>query len=338
MTLDLTFAGGDYDLTAPLMNGRVEPQGVDLTSVTYSSATRHWRMMQHQEFDVCELSLAYYLASRADPETYAFTAIPVFPHRLFRHSYIFTHAGSDVDDPGDFAGGAVGLKNWQATSGVWMRGIAQEAYGLDLSEVTWYVDLEEDVPLSTSERYDIRETPPGTNVEEMLLAGDLDGAMYPVIMDSVRDPEANAERVFPDYPAVEREYYERTGIFPPMHTVVIRDRVLEEHPWVAVNVYEAFEEARSRSLERLADPRSTGFVWPNHYYEAEREVFGESPWQYGLTPDNRTALTTLQQYAREQEIVPHAYDLEDLFVESTLDSEIQDRGYTSGSHGDTAAE
>lgn len=330
--LDLTLASGDMDIVAPLDTGTVRPDGIDLTTLTYTSATRHWRCLRHQEFDICELSLSSYLASRSEPEKYPYTAIPVFPHRLFRHGYMFKHRDADVDDPGDLKGGAIGLRNWQTTSGVWMRGIAREQYGLDLSDVTWYVDDTEDVAVDIPEQFDVRHSPEGKDMEDMLVDGDVDGAFYPVLLDSVTDPEGGAERIFTDYAAEEADYYRETGIFPVMHAIAIRDDLLAEHPWVAVNLFEAFVEARDYALDRAEDPRASTLLWARHHLEQQREIVGPQPWEYGPSPGNVRAVNKLQKYAEHQGIVPRQYDLDELFVENTLDKELQTKGYPSGTH------
>jgi 4,5-dihydroxyphthalate decarboxylase len=329
MAIDLTLACGEYDLTEALHTGDVEPKGVDLTTVTYESPERHWRMLRHQEFDVCELSMGSYLASRSDPEAFPFTAITVFPHRRFRHSYMFKRADAGVDDPGDFAGKRVGLRSWQTTAGVWMRGIASEHYGLDLESVTWYVDDTEDVSLDLPETFDVRPIPSDTNLERMLIDGDLDGAMYPAMLDSVLDPDLPVDRVFDDSRAVEQAYFEETGIFPIMHTTVVRDEVLERHPWVAVNVYQAFAKSRDICLEKLADPRWTALAWARQYLEHQQSVLGKNPWPFGLTEGNERALETLIGYAEAQGLIPERHDPETLFVPSTVDDEIETKEYVS---------
>lgn len=289
-------------------------------------------MLRHREFDICELSLSSYLLSRASADEYPFTAIPVFPHRLFRHSYMFKHAESAVSDPADLTGKNVGLKTWQATSGVWMRGITQEKYGLDLTGVTWYIDDTEDIPLDIPKKFNVKQVPPGKDMEKMLQTGEIESAMYPVIMDAIRDPESSVERIFSNYKSVETKYYRETDIFPMMHTVVVRDEVLEQHPWVAVDLYEAFIESRDYTMQQLEDPRTSPFVWPNHHYEKMLQIFDGTPWEYGLTKGNRAALSKLQDYAESQEIVPHPYDVNDLFFHTTLDDDIRTKGYVSGSH------
>lgn len=329
MALDLTLATGEYDLTLPLSNGTVDPPGINFTTLHYPSPERHWRMLRHQEFDVCEMSLGSYLTSRSRADEFPFTAITVFPHRRFRHSYMFKHADADVDDPGDLEGKKVGLRTWQTTAGVWMRGIASEHYGLPLDGVTWYTDDTEDVPVSLPDRFDVRSVPADTNMEEMLIEGELAGAMYPALLDSVMDPDQPVERIFQNSLQVEQEYYEETGHFPLMHTVVIRDEVLEDEPWVAVNTYKAFQEARDVCLDKLEDPRWTALAWARQHLEHQQSVLGENPWPFGLTPENERTLDTLLEYAHDQGLIPERYDPADIFVESTLDEEIEGKEYVS---------
>lgn len=326
--LDLTLACGEYDLTDALTTGEVEPDGINLTVLNYPSPERHWRMLRHQEFDVCEMSLGSYLSSRSQKEDYPFTAITAFPHRRFRHSYMFKHSSADVEDPGDLNGKKVGLRTWQTTAGVWMRGIAEEHYGLDLESVTWYTDDTEDVELDIPDRFDVRSVPEGRNIEEMLVEGDVAGAMYPALMDSVKH-NAGAERIFEDSLAVEQEYYEETRFFPLMHAVVIRDEILEEHPWVAVNMFKAFRESRDVCLDKLEDPRWTALAWARQHLEHQQEVLGDNPWPFGLTDDNERTLNKLLDYAEYQGLIPYQYDPEEIFVESTLDEQIKGKQYVS---------
>lgn len=327
MSIDLTLACGEYDLTQALLTGEASPDGIDLNTLTYRAPQRHWRMLKHQEFDVCEMSLASYLAAMRHPEEYPFTAIPVFPHRRFRHSYMFKHSEADVEHPGHLEGKNVGLRTWQSTAGVWMRGIAAEDYGLDLESVTWYIDDTEDVPLDLPDGYDIRQVPDDTDLETMLTEGDLAGAMYPAVLDAVKRPGSGAVRIFEDSVEVEQAYYERTGYFPLMHTVVIRDAVLEDHPWVAANVFRAFERARDICLRKLEDPRWTALAWARQYLEHQQDVLGRNPWPYGMA-DNQDDLDKLQSYAVDEGFTPSRYENEELFYETTLDEEL-DKGYVS---------
>ena len=329
MVIDLTLACGEYDLTYALHTGLVRPSGIDLNVLTYESPERHWRMMRHGEFDICEMSLGSYLASRKHPDLYPFTAITVFPHRRFRHSYMFKHSGISSTNPGDLEGKKIGLRTWQTTAGIWMRGIAQEQYGLDLTSVEWYTDDTEDVQLSIPDKFNVQRISEDRNIEEMLVSGDLDGAFYPARLSSVKHKKG-AEHIFEDPFLEEQRYYEETKHFPLMHTVVIRDTLLEKYPWIATNIYKAFSEARDICLQKLEDPRWTALAWAQEHLDHQQKVLGTNPWPYGLVPSNQRTLDKLLDYAYDQGLTPKKYSPEDLFAKSTLDPEIEGKEYVSG--------
>ena len=320
MTLDITLACHDYAWTEPLWDGRVQPQGVDLTAVDYPNPTRFSRMVHGREFDACELSMGTYLATRANPDQYPFTAIPIFPFRKFRHAYMYKRVGAGIDSPADLNGRRVGIVNWQTTTGIWQRGVLADRHGLDLSSVEWVAAGSEIVDIDVPDRYDIEyleHTSATTGLlTEMLEDGDLDAIFHPV--DIYGD---SATRLFEDPKAVEREYYRETSIFPIMHAIVLEDELLEEEPWVVQSLYDGFQRAKEMGLSVLDRPRELPLVWADVYEDEEREVFGEDPWEYGLTEDNVTAVETLAGYAHEQGVAAERYEIEDLFATRTLDTE-----------------
>lgn len=337
MTVDLTLACTEYDWTRPLWDGSVEPEGVDLHTVDYHNPERFRRMVKHGEFDVCEMSLGSYLASRAHETPTDFTAIPVFPYRKFRHSFIYKRAGDDIS-LSELDGADVGLINWQTTTAIWQRGVAAERYGVDLETISWHTTKPEGdiVPVAIPDRFDVAEDyRQGSTTDafvSMLVNGDIDVAFSTSPLsarvvggrhDATERAESPAtediERIFEDSMAVEADYYRETGIFPPMHTVVIRDDVLESHPWVANKLYAAFQRSLTACMEQLTKPRWFPLAWANQHVEQQLDVLGENPWTYGLTEQNRTALETLQRYAVEHGIIPSTYNFEALFVESTLE-------------------
>ena len=329
MTLELSLSTYHQDLTQPLMTGEVEPEGIDLNTIVEYPPKRHRRFFEHGEFDICEVSLASYLSSRADPEKYPFTAIPAFPNKKFRHSFFYKHVDAGVDGPADLAGRKVGIQSWQTTANVWVRGIAAEHYGLDLESVTWYRRKADDADMVVPDRFDVRPVPGRQNADavedprdlrEMLFSGDLAAAMDPAgeLFNAVVESD-EAELMFEDPIAEERAYFEETGIHPPMHVVAIRDEILEAHPWVAVNVFDAFCEARDRCLERIKSPSAnTSLTWSHLYRVQEREILGPDRWAYGLTEKTRRELSTFARYAHDQGLTPRQYDPEELFVENTL--------------------
>ncbi|EMA62895.1 hypothetical protein [Halorubrum lipolyticum] len=330
MTIELSLSSYIGDIVRPLMTGEIEPEGIDLTTIIEYPPKRHRRFFRHEEFDICEVSLASYLSSRSDPDKHAFTAIPVFPEKKFRHSFLFKHVHSDISDPTDLAGKKVGIQSWETTANVWIRGILQEYYGLDLETVQWFRRKDDDVGASLPDRFDIAPIAGeqgGDAVEEpldlkqALLSGDLDAAMDPAgeMFNAVVESET-AELFFDEPIAEEKQYYADTGIHPPMHVVAIRDEVLEAHPWVAVNVFDAFVDSRDRCFERNRSPSAkTSLTWSHLHRVDQAETLGPHAWEYGLTERTRQELRTFIRYAHDQGLIPRQYDPEELFVESTLD-------------------
>lgn len=319
MTLDLTLACHDYAWTEPLWDGRVEPEGVSLTAVDYPNPTRFSRMVHGREFDACELSMGTYLATKAHADRFPFTAIPIFPFRKFRHAYMYKREGAGIDSPADVAGKRVGIVNWQTTTGIWQRGVLADRYGLDLSSVEWVAAGSEIVDIDVPERYaiDYLEHTSATTglLTEMLEDGELDAIFHPVDIDG-----DSATRLFDDPRRVEQEYYDDTAIFPIMHAVVLEDRLLEAEPWVVQSLYDAFQRAKEVGLSVLDRPRELPLVWADVYEDEERAVFGEDPWEYGLTEDNVTTLETLVEYAHEQGVAAEQYDIAELFQTEHLDT------------------
>jgi 4,5-dihydroxyphthalate decarboxylase len=311
----LTLACGDYDLTRALIDGSVQPPGIELTVLPMPSPERHWRMMRFEEFDVAELSMSHYLCAFAEHRE--FTAIPVFPHRRFRHSFVFTRSAAGIEEPRDLNGKRIALRTFQNTAGVWTRGILADDYGFDIGSVQWFTQDEEETPWDPPSWLHIDRVPSGNNIDRMMLAGDLDAAIYPETLPSFAKGDPKVERLFKDPKQVETEYFQRTGIFPIMHTVVVRNRVLEANPWVAVSMLKAFRESKDRCYKRLSDPRQTALAWVQDLIEEQQSVLGADPWPYALEP-NRAALSALMRYSHTQGLIPTEPAIEALFAPSSL--------------------
>ena len=329
MSLDLTISCGTRDLNEALLTGEVEPEGINATVIPEYPPRRHRRFFQRGDFDVCEVSLASYFSSRSEPEEYSFTALPVFPAKRFRHAFFFKHKDAGIEEPADLAGKKVGCQSWQTTANVWVRGIMQEHYGLDLEDVQWYRRKKDDVPISIPDRFDI-QTIPGeqegeaivepNDFRDMFFSGELAAAMDPAasfFQDVVESD--NAELMFDDTLREEREYYRKTGIHPIMHTVAVRDEILEEHPWVALNLFDAYCESRDRCLERYRSASTnTAITWAHLHMVEQNEILGEDAWEYGLTDRTIPELKKFREYALDQGLIPEKYDIEDLFVKGTV--------------------
>lgn len=313
--LKLTLACGDYDLLRPLINGEIQPQGIDLNVLTMPSPERHGRMLRHEEFDVCELSLVAYLVAREKGCNY--NAIPVFPHRRFRHQYMVKRTGCGIEKPSDLNGKRVALDTLQNSAGLWMRGILQDHYGVDLKTIEWWCQEEEDIPCEPASWMRVHVVPHGKNVDQMLLDGELEGALYPETLPSIRSGNPKVALLFPDPKKAEIDYFKNGGFFPIMHTVVIKNSILEKHPWAAISLVQAFQRAKEICYARNSDPRSFALVWVQDLIREQREIFGPDPWPYNLE-DNRKALEAVIRYEYEQGMIKKKPQAEELFFPPSL--------------------
>jgi 4,5-dihydroxyphthalate decarboxylase len=310
--LRLTLACGDYDLTRPLVDGRVQPEGIELISLTMPSPERHWRMIRSREFDVCEFSMCQYLASKAKGEP--LTAIPVFPHRRFRHSYIFVNAGAGIRQPKDLEGKKVGLRSSQNTAGLWIRGMLQHYYHVSLKKIIWITQDEEPVQTKSKTGLKIKRVAPGDDIDSMLVRGELAAAIYPDILPSYSRGDKAVKHLFDDPVAEEKRFFKDTGFFPIMHTVVIKDEVLNQFPWIAKSMQRAFQQAKDICFHRMEDPRKVSLAWFMHHWEEQKQILGPDPWVYGLK-ENQKSLESMVAYAHEQGLIPRKFKLNELFVE-----------------------
>lgn len=313
--LQLSLACGPYDLLYPLIEGKARAPGIDFGVMTMASPERHGRMLRHQEFDVCELSLVSYLVARE--AGLPFTAIPVFPHRRFRHRFAVKRTGCGIEKPADLNGRRVGLDTLQNSAGLWMRGILQDDYGVDLKSIEWWCQEEEDVAFQPAPWLKVKRVREGQDIDRMLLAGELDGAIYPDTLPSIRSGHPGVGLLFPDPKRAEIEHFRKSGLFPIMHTVVIRNSILERNPWVAVNVMQAFQQSKEMCYARLRNPRNTSLAWIDDALREQESVLGKDGWPYGLR-DNVKALEAAIRYTHDHGMIRKKPKVEELFFPASL--------------------
>ncbi|MBI4494978.1 MAG: ABC transporter substrate-binding protein [Chloroflexi bacterium] len=315
--LHLTLACGDYDINRGLIDGTIQPEGIALATVTLPSPERHWRMMRGHEFDLCELSLASYLMLR-DQRLHPFIAIPAFPHRRFRHSYIFVNASAGLSAPKDLEGRRVGVRTWQTTAGLWTRGILEEQYGVDLAAIQWIRQDEEDIPFTMPPEFKVTQLRRDQNMNHMLVEGEVDALIYPEIPSAFKQGDPRVRRLFSNAKAEEQRYYRETGHFPLMHTVVAREALLERYPWVATSMLKAFRASKELAWRLMEDPRRVSLAWLRELIEEQREVMGRDPWPYDL-PSNRKGLETMIRYSHRQGMIQQPMAPEELFFPPSLE-------------------
>jgi len=324
--LRLTLACWNYDRTRALLEERVQPDGIDLNYLNLPVEETFFRMLRHKEFDVAEMSLSSYVMSLFHPDR-PFIAIPVFPSRFFRHSCIYVHAGSAIKEPKDLIGKRVGTPEYQMTAAVWIRGILSDEYGVLVNSVVYLTGGEEEpgrsekLPLELPPDIRVERIGPEQTLSSMLARGDID-ALYTARMPSTfRSGDGTVKRLFEDFATVERDYFRRTGIFPIMHTVVVRRDVYERDRWVAQSLYKALCAAQQETYADLSQTAAlkTMLPWLAAHVEETRRDMGEDFWPYGIER-NRGTLATFLRYSHEQALARQVLQPEQLFAPEALES------------------
>ena len=320
--LRLTLACWDYDRTRALIDGSVAVDGIELVYLNQPVEETFFRMMRHREYDCSEMSLSSYCASLHTDQP-PFIAIPVFPSRFFRHSCIFVSAKSGITKPEQLRGKRVGVPEYQMTAPVWIRGILSDDYGVKVTDCEHFSGGEEEpgrdekLKISVPSSIKLRPIPADKTLSRMLADGELD-ALVTARAPSTFDSKA-VKRLFPNYVEVEKEYYRRTKIFPPMHTVVIRRDVYQANPWIAQSLTKAFNAAKAKAYALYNQTAALPAMVPwltAQIEEAKREL-GEDWWPYGLEA-NRKALETFLRYHHEQGLSKRLLAPEELFARETL--------------------
>jgi 4,5-dihydroxyphthalate decarboxylase len=311
--IPLTLACGDYEIVRALKEGQVAPDGIDLTVLTeMDSTTRHWRFIRNRDFDMAETSASSYVVAKDRGEPV--TALPVFLHRRFRHGFVFINTQKGIKTPKDLIGRRVGIKSFLVTAGHWMRGILEHEYGVPHKSLLYFAELDEDIDFTPPADLDITRLPHDRSVERMLAEGELDAVIHSSIIKPLAAGDPRVGRLFPDFKAEEIAFYKKTGIFPIMHVMGIKQEIVDKHPWVPINVFHAFQKAKSIAMARMANPRIVPLAWYREAWEEQEEVLGPDPWEYGLGERNRHNIETLAGYSHEQGLTRRRLGADDLFV------------------------
>jgi 4,5-dihydroxyphthalate decarboxylase len=212
MSLQLTLACGDYDRTQPLIDGTVKPEGLELNWLTLPHGEIWIRMLNYYDFDASEISLSSYVTARTLHKP--LTAIPVFPGRAFRHSYIFINTQSGIREPRDLEGKKLGLAEFEQTAAVWIRGILQHEYGVSLEKIHWLTwSPERRMEAQLPKKYDIQKIPAGVSPEKLLIEGGLDAVILTSLFPSLLNGAPGVTRLFENYKEVESAITRKLGFF-----------------------------------------------------------------------------------------------------------------------------
>ena len=314
----LTLALSHYDRHVPFFDGTVKPEGIDLNVLIVGQSDRqrdgedrHERMLQKGAFDVAELSLSSYLMAKT--RSMPFTAIPVFPRRLFSLSQMWINVDAGIKEPKDLVGKKVGLHSFQNTLATLAKGDLQSEFNVPWRKVHWLLSKRDNIEFEPEKGVKIDQLPETANVGDMLDKGEISAMMTPHPPKPVLRGSKKIRRLFADPKAEDLRYYKKNGFFPIMHVVAFKDDVLKKNPEAAQSLFNAFSEAKRLCREFYADPAWSSLAWGRQAFEEEEKLLGSDPWPYGLE-NNRANLERFVGYSLDQGLMAKKMALEELFL------------------------
>jgi len=328
--LALKMAGYNFDRVAGLIDGRVQVEGCDASFEVAGIGDMNTDVFGGpQSRDVTEIGLHPFMLAYANDGFRDYSLLPVFPLRTFRHKSIFINTDSGIKKPEDLRGRRVATPGFSSTSLTWLRGLVQQEYGVRPDEIEWVVsskDSSAGVSGKASKQesvipqeLNVSKGPEGKDESELLVDGDVDALFHAAEPRAYLQGNPKVARLFADYRSTEREYYRKTGIFPIMHAVAIRNKIVEQNPWLPEAVFNAYSQAKQLMYENL---KKTGWAdislpWVGQELEETRALMGDNFWSYGIEA-NRKTLETLFRYSYQQGLSSRQLTVEELFTPRSL--------------------
>jgi 4,5-dihydroxyphthalate decarboxylase len=319
ITMARTVAGGSrlktvfrpLGHTEALKDGTVQPKNFEIEYQDVPVLIQAFRrMVRGTEFDVCELAFTTYICAKAYGKS--FTAIPVFPARIFHHGAILYNTKAGVRTPKDLEGRKVGVhRGYTVTTGVWARSILQHEYGVDLTKITWLLSGDEHVE-EFRPPANVVPLEKGKKLEDMLASCEIPAAV------NIEIDHPDVKSLIPNPAEAGFEALRARGHYPINHTVVVKDELLKAHPDLATELFNAFVAAKRPYVERLRRDQIVAPSKTDQMYKRVMDITGVDPLPYGVQP-NKQMIESVMQYAREQGILTRSFAMEDLFARGTLD-------------------
>jgi len=317
--IPLTIATSDYDHMRDFRDGYVTAVGLKPTWLTMEIHEIFTRFTFNREWEASELSFAKFIA-QATRDKSDITGIPVWTSRHFRFSSFYINVNSGIREAQDFVGKRIAVPEWAQTAAVYTRGWLQHQVGVDLTSIQWVQagteqpGREEKVELNLPKGIEVQRVT-DKSISEMLVSGEIDGALVARAPKAFEDDHPNVRRLFPDYRDMEEGYYDETGIFPIMHVIALRKDILKDNPWIARNLYNAFLEAKNRAMARFLEISVSRYClpWAVDHAEKMMEKFNGDIFPYGIEA-NRKTLDAFCQFAFEQGIAHYQIKPEELFA------------------------
>jgi 4,5-dihydroxyphthalate decarboxylase len=327
-TLDVSIALSDNPRTRPLIEGRTQIEGLRLLPTVLHPSEMFWRQLHFGDFDISEMSLSSLLiaASRGDRR---WVAIPVYTMRRFFHTGVLVRVDSGIQEPAHLAGKRVGVPEYQQTAAIWSRGALEDEFGVPPSAIEWFMERGPDRSHGSATGFQpppgvrLRQIGPETSIGQMLITGELDATLLyiadPNLVDRSRADVSKVTRpLFQDASAEGLRYHRATGLYPINHTLVVRRSLLEQHPWIALNLYNGFVQA-VESLRSVAQDWAGPFVQTGNLDAADfQRLSSFNPMPYGLAAARRE-LETVAAYVHRQGLTDRQIGLEEIFAPGALE-------------------
>jgi 4,5-dihydroxyphthalate decarboxylase len=327
--LELTLAMTSNPRSAPVLSGAMQADGVTFRSTVAGAPDIFWRQLHDQEFDVSEMSMSSLLITVARGNR-DWVGLPIFTQRHFFQTWAWVRTDAGIETPQDLKGKRVGVPEYQQTAALWTRGILEHDFGVAPRNMDWYMERSVERSHGAATGFEPPEgvrfqyIPADKSIGSMMMNDELDATLLyinrPSLVDRSNvsfDANPKVRRLFPDVDAEGQRYFKSTGIFPINHGMVLRRSLYEQHPWLALNIFNAFrlakEQVAARTRQLVATHLDLGLLPPG-----SAEALQVDPYPYGVR-SSRTTLDTLATYSAEQGLTPRKVELEEVFAPSTLD-------------------
>lgn len=330
MNLQLSLGMANNPRTRAILEGKVKPDGIDFICTPVHASELFWRQLRFADFDVSEMSMSGHLMAVAAGDR-TWVGLPIFTTRRMFQVGVLVRKDRNIDKPADLVGRKMGVPEYQQTAALWTRGYLQHEYGIFPRDMEFWMERNDDhsqgaaIGFKPPADVKLNFIPNDTNMGEMLLQGKLDGALrYLAGTDNLVDRSnvdlychPDFKTLFPDPHAEGVRFYQKTGIYPINHCMVIRREIAEKHPWTILNIFKAFQRANEiaekQRMEAVGYHLETGLLPPD-----ARKALATPLIRHGIAA-NRKVLETTAQYSHEQGLTPRLVGIDELFAPSVME-------------------